>query len=79
MEGKVMLTQNLTPDPETGIGNWTEAQFINAVKAGIKEGDPALRYPMMPYPQLTDREAGAIFAYLKTIPPIKNDVDRSAD
>lgn len=76
-EGQVMLTPNLTPDSETGIGNWTEQQFIQAVKYGLKEGEPALQYPMNPYAQLTDAEAGAIFYYLKTIPPIKNEVARS--
>ncbi|MFQ5335753.1 MAG: hypothetical protein ACE5DN_06730 [Flavobacteriales bacterium] len=77
MDGKVMLTSNLTPDKETGIGSWTEAQFINAVKYGTKEGEPALRYPMTPYPLLSDYEAGAIFTYLLTIPPIANRVERS--
>ncbi len=77
MEGEVMLTMNLTPDKETGIGNWTEEQFIRAVKYGLKDGEPALRYPMLPFATLTDYEAKAIFAYLKTIPPIKNKVERS--
>lgn len=77
MDGNVMLTSNLTPDKETGIGNWTEEQFVKALKYGIKEGEPALRYPMMPFNQLTDSEAKAIFAYLKTVPPIKNKVPRS--
>jgi len=77
MEGTVMLTQNLTPDPETGIGNWTEEQFVNALKNGIVPNGPPLRYPMVPYIYLTDHEAKAIFAYLKTVPPIKNKVPRS--
>jgi hypothetical protein len=51
--------------------------FIKAVKYGLKEGEPALTYPMMPYLQLTDKEAGAIYEYLQTIPPIKNKVERS--
>lgn len=76
-EGRVMLTQNLTSDKETGIGNWAKADFINAVKYGIKKGENALRYPMVPYTQLTDEEAGAIYEYLQTIPPIKNKVERS--
>lgn len=72
----MVLTANLTPHPETGIGNWTEEQFIRAVKYGLKDGEPALRYPMLPYSQLTDYEAGAIFEYLKTIPPIDNKIVR---
>lgn len=77
MEGEVMLTANLTPDKETGIGNWSEEQFIKAVKYGLKDGEPALRYPMLPFHRLTDYEAKAIFEYLKTVPPIKNKVPRS--
>jgi cytochrome c2 len=39
MEGKVMLTANITPDKATGIGNWSEKKFIDAVKYGLKEGE----------------------------------------
>ena len=74
-EGEVVLTQNLTPH-ETGIGNWTKDSFIQALKYGRKEGEPALRYPMLPYTQLTDKEAGAIYEYLMTIPPIDNLIRR---
>lgn len=77
LEGRVKLTPNLTPDTETGIGNWSKEQFINAVKSGRVEGQNALTYPMLPYPLLSDAEAGAIFEYLRTIPPIKNKVERS--
>lgn len=77
LEGRVMLTPNLTPDAKTGIGNWSKEKFIKAVKHGIVEGDRALLFPMTPYIQLTDNEAGAIYEYLKTIPPIKNKVKRS--
>jgi hypothetical protein len=77
MEGHVMLTANITPDKETGIGNWTEEKFIKALKYGLKDGENALRYPMVPYSMLTDYEAGAIYSYLLTVPPIKNKVIRS--
>lgn len=76
-EGRVMLTPNLTPDKETGIGNWSKLKFINAVRFGLVEGDRALLYPMLPYSHLSETEAGAIFDYLQTIPPIKNKVPRS--
>jgi mono/diheme cytochrome c family protein len=75
-EGQVITTSNLTPDPETGIGNWSEEKFINAVKYGIKEGENALRYPMAPFSLLTDYEVSAIYVYLQTIPAIENKVDR---
>jgi mono/diheme cytochrome c family protein len=76
-KGRVMYTPNLTPDDETGIGNWTKEEFVNAVKFGVKKDENALVYPMMPYTLLSDKEAGAIFEYLQTIPPIKNKVERS--
>ena len=55
LEGEVVMTANLTPH-ETGIKNWTDAQFIKALRFGLKDGEDALRYPMAPYPQLTDEE-----------------------
>lgn len=76
-DGRVKLTANLTPDKETGIGNWSKEQFILAVKYGQIEGEQALSYPMMPYTQLTDKEAGAIYDYLQTLDPVKNKVERS--
>lgn len=77
LQGKVMLTPNLTPNKETGIGSWTREEFVKALKYGQISGNKALTYPMMPYPQLTDTEAGAIYEYLQSIPPIKNKVERS--
>ena len=68
---------NLTMDEETGIGKWSEEEFVRALKTGIvPNGQPALRPPMKPYYFLSDGEAKAIYAYLKTIPKIKNKVDR---
>lgn len=77
-EGKIILTSNLTPH-ETGIGNLSEEQFIQAVRYGMKEGEPSLVYPMMPYSVLTDYEVSAIYEYLLTIPPIDNLVERSVE
>ena len=75
LDGEIILTRNLTPDKTTGIGGWTEDQFIKAVRFGQRDGKPALRYPMVPYAAMTDEEAAAIFAYLQTIPPIVHNVD----
>jgi mono/diheme cytochrome c family protein len=74
-EGNIIKTRNLTPDKETGIGSWTEAQFIEAVRFGKRPNGQQTRYPMPPYAAMTEEEAKAIFAYLQTIPPIKNKVD----
>jgi len=75
--GTTITSLNLTMDEETGIGRWTEEEFVKAVKTGIvPNGQPALRQPMKPFTDLTDGEAKAIYAYLKTIPKINNQVDR---
>lgn len=76
LEGEIVPTANLTMHPETGIGKWTEQQFIDAVKYGKKPSGGALAYPMPPHATLTDREVGAIYAYLKTVPVIDHKVER---
>jgi len=77
LDGTKITTLNITSDKETGIGNWNEDDFMKAVKSGIVPGgQPALRYPMIPYLNLTDNELNAVYAYLKTVPPIKNKVER---
>ncbi len=78
MEGEIIHTRNLTPDKETGIGNWTEEQFIKATRFGQHPDGKSLRYPMAPYAAMTEEEASAIWAYLQTIPAIKLDVDALA-
>jgi cytochrome c2 len=75
-DGSTIQTLNLTMDNATGIGKWTEDQFVKAVKTGIVPNGPALRPPMKPYVYLSDGEVRAIYAYLKTIPKINNKVDR---
>lgn len=76
-DGSAIYSRNLTMDEETGIGRWTEDEFVKAVKTGIvPNGQPALRQPMIPFAYLSDGEAKAIYAYLKTIPTIKHQVDR---
>ncbi len=75
-EGDIVLSANLTPDKETGIGNWQKEEFIRAVRFGIGRDNRALAYPMLPYAQMTEAEAGAIYDYLQTIPPVVNKVSR---
>src|SRR5439155_18277941 len=76
-DGDKIWSLNLTPDAETGIGNWSEEDFVKAIKTVVVPGNHAsLRPPMTPFINLTDDEAKAIYAYLRTIPTIKNKVDR---
>lgn len=66
---------NLTPDP-TGLGAWTEEEIAAALRTGLRP-DGSLLAPAMPwmnYAALTDDDALAIAAYLKTLPPVANDV-----
>ena len=61
-----IYTPNITPDAETGIGKWTDAQFLNAVHRGIAP-DGSRYYPAFPYPSytlLTDEDTLAIKSYL---------------
>ncbi|MCU0326039.1 MAG: cytochrome c [Spirosomaceae bacterium] len=76
LEGQIIPSANITFDEETGIGKrYTEAQFVEAVKLCKKPDGGVLRYPMQPHISLSDYEVKAIYAYLKTIPKIKNKVN----
>jgi mono/diheme cytochrome c family protein len=70
---------NITPDPETGIGTWNEAQIVTALRDG-KRPDGTIIGPPMPIPvyrQLSDRDAQAIAAYLRSVMPIRHRVART--
>lgn len=72
----VFVGQNLTPDKETGIGSWTSEQIIAAIRTGKTPEGKGLN-PVMPYAafsHLTDDDAQAIAAYLKSLPPVSNKV-----
>ena len=73
----VSFTANLTPDAETGLGRWTEQDFIRTIRTGRHMGRGREVLPPMPimvYNNYTDRDLKAIYAYLRTIPPIRNKV-----
>ena len=68
---------NLTPDPDTGIGKWREKDFVQAIKSGKHLGVGRPIQPPMPwesYRHLPESDLKAAFAYLKSIPPIRNKV-----
>lgn len=74
-----LVSSNITPDPETGIGNMTERDFFNSVRQGI--GQHGFLYPAMPYTayrKLTDQDMHDLWAYMSTIEPVKNDIDENA-
>lgn len=64
---------NITPDKETGIGNWSEADFKRAIRLGERR-DGSHYFPAFPYPSFTgmsDSDIQDLWAYLKTLPPAK--------
>ncbi len=75
-DGETVRSANLTMDPETGIGRFTEQQFIEAVKYGKNPRGGTLSYPMTPHTALTDHEVSAIYAFLKTVPVLHHQVER---
>jgi mono/diheme cytochrome c family protein len=70
---------NITPDKETGIGDWTDEQIIKAIREGVDpEGD--IIFPPMPSPtynNMSDDDAKAIVAYLRTLKPVRHEVEES--
>ena len=70
---------NLTPDPETGIGKWTDAQLAKAIREGVRP-DKSIIGPPMPiefYRHMSDNDVAAIIAYLRAQPPVRNAVPKS--
>ena len=73
----VSYAANLTPDRETGLGKWTARTFIDTIRTGRHLGRGREILPPMPVPvyrNFTDQDLTAIFAYLQSIPAIRNRV-----
>jgi mono/diheme cytochrome c family protein len=70
---------NITPDPETGIGNWSDDAIARAIQEGVSADGRAL-FPIMPYlhfRNLDNEDLASIVVYLRSIPPVKHTVPRS--
>ncbi len=74
-----LMTPNLTPDMETGLGKWSEAQIVEALHSGRRPDGSTIRPPMgiFFYSHFSDSDARAIAAYLKSLPPINHPVERT--
>src|SRR5215831_6330437 len=75
-----LYASNITPDNETGIGNWTDDQIARAVREGIG-GDGRALFPIMPYRNfrnMSDEDLAAVIVYMRSIPAIRNVVPKSA-
>jgi len=72
----VFVGANLTSDKDTGLGAWTDEQIVTAIRVG-KTPDERQLSPVMPYPalsHLTDADALAIVAFLRSLPPVSHKV-----
>lgn len=84
--GRVQFSANITPDQRTGIGTWTEAQFIDRFKINAQLDDETLKeqsghrteMPWRDYSFMTREDLSAIYLYLRTVPAVTNDVPRGA-
>ena len=83
--GGMVRSANITPDEETGIGSWSEKGFVNKFKAyadssyqpaTINKGNYNTLMPWVMYSKMKESDLTAIYAYLKTVKPIKNEVKR---
>ena len=76
--GPKIAVPNITPDSKTGIGNWTDAQIIAAIRQGVRPDGTRLA-PIMPYPfynRMTDNDAADLVAFIRSEPPIVHRVVR---
>jgi mono/diheme cytochrome c family protein len=74
-----VVAPNLTPDPDTGIGTWTDGEKIRAIREGVDKDGRAL-FPMMPYAsyrRLSDDDVQAVVAFLDSLPPVHNPLPRT--
>lgn len=72
----VVAAQNITGDPDTGLGKWTDGEILRAIREGIDRNGDAL-FPMMPYQHLrsmSDEDAKSVVVYIRTLKPIKHSV-----
>jgi mono/diheme cytochrome c family protein len=75
-----VVAPNITPDGETGIGRWSDTEVVRAIREGIGRDGRRLRgdHPSHYYSVMTDEDAGAIVAYLRSLAPRRRSLPRSA-
>ena len=76
-----LWSRNITSDPDTGIGKWTEDQIFTTIKTMVRPDGKPIYGPMQfmqgPWSQLDDADLHAVAAYIKQLPPVKNKVPDS--
>ena len=71
----LVAPRNITPDKETGLGNWTDDQIFKALTTGVRpDGRTLSVMPWPAYHELTKSDAMTIVAYLRTIKPVHNEI-----
>lgn len=74
-----LVAPNITPDAETGAGNWTDDQLARAIREGIGHDGRAL-FPIMPYQnyrQMSDEDLASVIVYLRSMPPVRNQLPQT--
>jgi mono/diheme cytochrome c family protein len=69
-----LVAPNITPDPETGVGTWTDDQLARAIREGISHDGHTL-FPMMPYShfrRMSDEDLASVVVYLRSLPPLRS-------
>src|SRR5438045_687317 len=69
-----LVSPNITPDKETGAGNWSDDTLARAIREGIGHDGRTL-FPFMPYPhyrEMSDEDVASVVVYLRSVPPVKN-------
>lgn len=86
--GGIVRSANITPDVETGIGGWTEAMFVGRFKAfadtsyiphSVERNEFNTVMPWIMYSGMSEEDLKSIYAYLKTVKPVKNQVVRFSE
>lgn len=76
----LVCAPNITPDRETGIGAWTDGEILRALREGVGRDGDAL-FPLMPYEEyrrMSDEDARAVVAYLRTVKPVRSAPPRTS-
>ena len=74
-----IVASNLTPDPETGAGLWTDDQLARAIREGVGHDGRAL-FPLMPYlnyRRMSDEDLASVVVYLRSLPPVRNTLPKT--
>jgi mono/diheme cytochrome c family protein len=75
-----IIAPNITPDKETGIGNWTDDEIARAIREGVSRDGHAL-FPIMPYQSfkdMSDEDLASVIVYLRSIPAVRNQMARTS-